>query len=115
MKKEVFVIFFKQTYIFLPLIYIGFSLIGDDNYSLVSEILYGLPFVLFGLYFIKKKNTSLILLATLYFIHIVYDFFNEDLTNNIGVFYLYREFCMIYDFLVGIFLLFCFYGYKNKS
>ena len=106
--------FFRKTFIFLPLIYIGFSLIGEGNDSLFLEITYGLPFILFGIYFIKEKNSSLILVATLYFIHIIYDFLNEGLTNNIGVIYPYREFCITYDFLVGFFLLYCVYV-NNKS
>ena len=31
---------------------------------------------------------------------------HADLTNNIGVIYLYREICLVYDFLVGVFLLY---------
>ncbi len=77
---------FRTTFIFLPLIYIGFSFLGEDNYSLPLEILYGLPFILFGVYFIKEKNSSIVLLAALYLIHIAYDCFSEDLTNNIEVF-----------------------------
>ena len=106
--------FFRKTFIFLPLIYIGFSFVGEGNDSLFLEIIYGLPFIFFGIYFIKEKNSSLILIATLYFIHILYDFYNEGLTNNIGVIYPYREFCMIYDLLVGTFLLYCVY-LNNKS
>ena len=39
----------------------------------------------------------------------------EDLTNNVGVIYLYREFCIIYDLLVGVFLLYSSYTYESKS
>ena len=106
---------FRKTFIFLPLIYIGFSLIGEGNNSLHLEILYGLPFILFGIYFIKEKNVSLILVASLYFIHIAYDYYNEDLTNNIGVIYPYRQFCTVYDLLVGIFLLYCALRFNKKS
>jgi len=106
---------FRKTFIFLPLIYIGFSLIGEGNDSLQLEIVYGLPFILFGIYFIKEKNSSLILLASLYFIHIIYDYFNEGLTNNIGVTYLYREICLVYDFLVGVFLLYYTFYLKNPK
>ena len=38
---------------------------------------------------------------------------NEELTNNIGVIFLYREFCILYDFIVGVFLLY--YSIKNKN
>ena len=107
--------FFRKTFIFLPLIYIGFSFVGEGNDSLFLEIIYGLPFIFFGIYFIKEKNSSLILIATLYFIHILYDFYNEGLTNNIGVIYTYREFCMIYDLLVGVVLLYSSYTYESKS
>ena len=41
--------------------------------------------------------------------------FSEDLTNNVGVIYLYREFCIIYDLLVGVFLLYSSYTYESKS
>ena len=98
---------FRNTFIFLPLIYIGFSLIGEGNNSLRFEVLYGLPFILFGVYFIKQKKASLILIASLYFIHIAYDYYNEDLTHNTGVIYPYRQFCSVYDLLVGSFLIFC--------
>ena len=37
----------------------GFSLIGEDNNSFHLELLYGLPFILFGLYFIKEKTSHL--------------------------------------------------------
>ena len=73
---------FRNTFIFLPLIYIGFSLIGEGNNSLHLEILYGIPFILFGIYFIRDKNVSLILISSLYLIHIAYDYYNEDLTNK---------------------------------
>ena len=112
--KQKLVDLFRKTFIFLPLIYVGFSLIGSDNNSLQLEIIYGLPFILFGLYFIKEKNSSLILIAALYFIHILYDYFNEDLTNNIGVIYPYRQICAVYDFVVGSFLLYYAF-YKNKK
>ena len=105
---------FRKTFIFLPLIYIGFSFIGEGNNSLHLEILYGIPFILFGLYFIKEKNASLILIALLYFIHFPYDYYNEDLTNNIGVIYPYRQFCSVYDLLVGSFLLYCAFCFENK-
>ncbi len=106
---------FRKTFVFLPLIYVGFSLIGEGNNSFQLEIIYGLPFILFGIYFIKEKNSSLILLASLYFIHIIYDYFNEGLTNNIGVTYLYREICLVYDFLVGVFLLYYTFYLKNPK
>ena len=106
---------FRKTFIFLPLIYIGFSLIGEGNDSLQLEILYGLPFILFGIYFIKEKNSSLVLIVSLYFIHILYDYYNEDLTNNIGVIYPYREFCSVYDFLVGCFLIYYTLRLKKES
>ena len=107
--------FFRKTFIFLPIIYIGFSLVGEDNSSLLLEVLYGIPFILFGLYFIIEKKSSPKLIAYLYLTHILYDFFSEDLTNNIGVIYLYREFCIIYDLLVGFFLLYSSYSYESKS
>ena len=106
---------FRMTFIFLPLIYIGFSFLGQDNHSLPLEILYGLPFILFGVYFIKEKNASIVLLGSLYLLHIVYDCFSEDLTNNIGVFYPYRQFCSVYDFLVGCFLLYYTFQVKNNT
>jgi len=105
--------FFKNTFIFLPLIYIAFSFTGKNNNSLVLEVLYGAPFILFGIYFLIKKNSSLVLLSLLYLAHFLYDYFNGHLTNNTGVIYLYREICLIYDFLVGVFLLYC--SYSNKS
>ena len=107
------VTFFRKTFIFLPLIYIGFSLIGDGNDSFYLELLYGTPFIIAGLYFLKYKNTSLKLLAVFYFLHIIHDYFNEELTNNIGVVFLYREFCILYDFIVGVFLLY--YSIKNSN
>ena len=110
---KLFANFFKNTFIFLPLIYIGFSLIGEGNNSLFLETLYGLPFLFFGIYFIVQKNPSLILVSFLYFIHIFYDFFNEELTNNDGVWYLYREFCIVYDLIVSFFLLY--YSYKKNN
>ena len=106
---------FQKTFIFLPLIYIGFSFIGEGNNSLHLEILYGIPFILFGVYFITEKNISFILIALLYFIHIVYDYYNEDLTNNIGVIYPYRQICSVYDFLVGCFLIYCAVYLNKKS
>ena len=47
--------FFIKTFIFLPLIYIGFSFVVEGNDSLFLEIIYGLPFIFFGIYFIKEK------------------------------------------------------------
>ena len=61
------VTFFRKTFIFLPLIYIGFSLIGAGNDSFYLELLYGTPFIIAGLYFLKYKNTSLKLLAAFLF------------------------------------------------
>ena len=112
---ETLINFFRKTFIFLPIIYIGFSLVGEENSSLLLEVLYGMPFILFGLYFIIQKKSSPKLIAYLYLTHILYDFFSEDLTNNIGVINLYREFCIIYDLLVGFFLLYSSYSYESKS
>ena len=106
---------FRTTFILLPLIYIGFSFLGEDNHSLPLEILYGFPFILFGVYFIKEKKSSIILLASLYLIHIAYDCFSEDLTNNIGVFYPYRQLCSVYDFLVGCFLFYYAFHVKKNA
>ena len=112
MKKSI--LFFRETFIFLPLIYIGFSFLGEGNSSLPLELLYGTPFIVAGLYFIKQKNVSLLLIAVFYFLHIIYDLYNEELTNNIGVIYLYREFCIVYDFLVGAFLTYCYFKFKKS-
>ena len=61
------------------------------------------------------NNPPLVLIASLYFIHILYDYYNEDLTNNIGVIYPYREFCSVYDFLVGCFLIYYTLRLKKES
>ena len=100
--------FFRRTFIFLPLIYIGFSFIGQNNNSFLLEVIYGTPFLLFGIYFVIKKNASLILISVLYFSHSVYDYFNGHLTNNIGVPSFYQEICLLYDLIVSLFLLYCF-------
>lgn len=100
--------FFRRTFIFLPLIYIGFSFIGQNNNSFLLEVIYGIPFLLFGIYFVIEKNASLILISVLYFSHLVYDYFNGHLTNNIGVPTFYQEICLLYDLMVSLFLLYCF-------
>ena len=105
--KSKLINFFRKTFIFLPLIYIGFSLIGKDNDSFLLELMCGIPFLLFGIYFIIEKNTSLILISILYFSHMVYDYLNGHITNNTGVPYLYQEICLLYDLVVSLFLLYC--------
>ena len=64
---------------------------------------------------LSKKNSSIVLLAALYLIHIAYDCFSEDLTNNIGVFYPYRQFCSVYDLLVGCFLFYYAFHVKKNT
>ena len=113
--KDKLISFFRKTYIFLPIIYIGFSFIGEENNSLYRELIYSIPFLIFGGLFRYKKNTPIWLISLLYFTHIIYDFFNFKLTHNIGVIEYYMELCIVYDFMVGLFLILTFVKEGEKQ
>ncbi|MEM7514868.1 MAG: hypothetical protein AAF388_28335 [Bacteroidota bacterium] len=107
--------FLQKTLYLLPVIYLVFSFLGNYEDSFLKELLYGLPFLLLGLYYQKVRPIPLLLFSFLYLSHAIYDFFSESLVHNTGVPFLYRELCILYDVLAAGVLLYAYFLQKREN
>ena len=69
--EKMIIKFLKNTFIFLPLIYFAGALLDSCDVFL-RDFIYGLPFLLVGIYFLIKENVGLLLLSSAYLFHVVF-------------------------------------------
>ena len=96
--------FLKNTFVLLPLIYfIGAFLHSYDVF--LRDLIYGLPFLLAGIYFLLKDSVSLSLLSSAYLFHVVFDVLYLYFIQDSYMIRFYEIICILYDFFAGLYLL----------
>ena len=102
--EQLIIKFLKNTFIFLPLIYFVGALI--DSYDVFArDFIYGLPFLLIGIYFLIKDDINLTLLSTAYLLHVIFDLLYLVLIEDSYMILFYEVICIFYDLFAGIYLL----------
>ena len=102
--EKMIIKFLKNTFVFLPLIYFAGALLDSCDVFL-RDFIYGLPFLLVGIYFLIKENVSLLLLSSAYLFHVVFDLLYFFFIEDSYMIPFYEIICIFYDFFAGLYLL----------
>lgn len=90
----------------LPGIYTCFALHAGEQAVVVTELLWGIPFVVAGLLFVfVSVRQSAVVVGMFWLLHGVYDLAHSQLFTNNGVPGWYPVFCFVVDAVVGLYLL----------
>ena len=90
----------------LPVYYMLFGVLAMDGTVILTEFLYGLPYILTGLLAWRiRSKAALLVVAIAWLSHGFYDFYHDILFMNPGVFSWYPAFCAIVDVTVAGYLL----------
>lgn len=90
----------------LPGIYALFALQAGDHAVGITEMIYGLPYVVAGLAFaFVSVRKSAVVVGVFWLLHGLYDLAHSQLITNIGVPGWYPIFCFVVDAVVGMYLL----------
>ena len=90
----------------LPVYYMLFGVLAMDGTIILTEFLYGLPFIITGLLAWRMRSkAALLVVAIAWLSHGFYDFYHDILFINPGVFTWYPAFCAIVDVTVAGYLL----------
>ena len=90
----------------LPVYYMLFGVLAMDGTIILTEFLYGLPYILTGLLAWRMRSkAALLVVAIAWLSHGFYDFYHDILFLNPGVFSWYPAFCAIVDVTVAGYLL----------
>ena len=101
--EQLIIKFLKNTFIFLPLIYFAGALI--DSYEVfIRDFIYGLPFLLIGIYFLVRVEVNLTLLSVAYLLHVIFDLLYLVLVEDSYMIPFYEVICIFYDLFAGIYL-----------
>jgi len=101
-----------------PLFYLGFALYANDMQAFFHEFLFAAPFFLLcGLCAMNTERlhspSIMLLLASGYILHGVYDAIHHLFVTNHGVPNWWAEFCGTIDILIGLYLLYFAYTLNN--
>ncbi|NQD38590.1 hypothetical protein HPT27_16320 [Permianibacter sp. IMCC34836] len=90
----------------LPSLYASFALYAGAPAIGVTEMLYGIPYVVAGLVFATVSiRHSAVVVGALWIAHGLYDLVHDRLITNAGVPDGYPVFCFTVDVIVGAYLL----------
>lgn len=90
----------------LPGLYAFFALRAGEQTVAVTEMIYGLPYVVAGLVFaLVSVHQSARIVGIFWLLHGVYDLVHGQLITNAGVPEGYPIFCFVVDAVVGAYLL----------
>lgn len=90
----------------LPSLYAAFALHAGEPAVGGTEMLYGVPFVVAGLYFaMVSAGHSALVVGAFWLLHALYDLTHPRFFVNIGVPDWYPVFCFSVDAVVGAYLL----------
>ena len=90
----------------LPVYYMLFGVFAMDGTVILTEFLYGLPYILTGLLAWRiRSKAALLVVAIAWLSHGFYDFYHDILFINPGVFSWYPAFCAIVYVTVAGYLL----------
>lgn len=99
-----------------PAYYCVFAIYASDYDALAMEFLVGITFLLIAYTAYKLNNlVGLLILATGYIIHAVYDVIHESIFSNAGTPLWWPEFCGAVDFLIGVYLLYFAFSIKTRK
>ena len=102
--EQLIIKFLKNTFIFLPLIYFAGALI-DSCEVFIRDFIYGLPFLLIGIYFLVRVEVNLTFLSVTYLLHVIFDLLYLVLVEDSYMIPFYEVICIFYDLFAGIYLL----------
>jgi hypothetical protein len=92
--------------IVLPSLYASFALRADQPAVGVTEMIYGIPFVVAGLLFaFASIRRSAVVVGAFWILHGLYDLAHGRLVTNPGVPAWYPVWCCAVDIVVGAYLL----------
>ena len=90
----------------LPVYYMLFGMLAMDGTVILTEFLYGLPYILTGLLAWRMRSkAALLVVAMACLSHGFYDFYHDILFINPGVLSWYPAFCAIIDVTMAGYLL----------
>ena len=90
----------------LPSLYASFALQAGEQAVGVKEMLYGVPFVVAGLFFaFVSVRQSAVVVGLFWLLHGLYDLVHSQFITNTGVPDWYPTFCFVVDAVVGSYLL----------
>lgn len=90
----------------LPGIYTFFALYAGEQAVGVTEMIYGVPYVIAGLFFaFVSVRRSAVVVGIFWLVHGLYDLAHGQLFINPGVPGWYPVFCFVVDAVVGAYLL----------
>ncbi|NRB38232.1 MAG: hypothetical protein HRU20_07145 [Pseudomonadales bacterium] len=91
---------------FLPLIYVGFALYGNDANALKMELIVGLPFFIVAIICaFKGLKYSAYLMAAGWLLHGLFDAVHPLLIDNAGTPLWWPAFCGAVDIVIGFYLI----------
>lgn len=99
-----------------PVYYWVFAVYGSDYAALINELAIGVGFlaVAYATYRLHSF-IGLLLLATGYMMHAVYDVAHNSLFKNSGTPLWWPEFCGAVDMLIGLYLVFFAFSMKSRT
>lgn len=90
----------------LPGIYTGFALHAGDSPAVLKEMIYGIPYLVAGLFFaMVGVRRSAVVVGWFWLLHGMYDLAHDQLISNPGVPGWYAVFCFVVDVVVGAYVL----------
>lgn len=90
----------------LPGLYASFALRAGVLDVGVKELIYGIPFIIAGLFFaFVSVRQSAVVVGAFWLLHGVYDLVHSQLFTNPGVLAWYPVFCFVVDIVVGLYVL----------
>ncbi len=99
--------FYAFALLTLPTIYMGFGYFSSSEGVVLRELLYGLPIYVAGLIALFVNfRLAMIICASFWLIHGVYDLSHDWFFINDGVFSWYPMFCASVDAAMGAYLFF---------
>jgi uncharacterized protein DUF6010 len=90
----------------LPSLYASFALHAGEQTLGVREMIYGIPYVVAGLFFaFVSVRQSAVVVGALWILHGLYDLIHSRLITNPGVPDWYPVFCFSVDIVIGAYVL----------
>jgi hypothetical protein len=90
----------------LPSLYASFALAAGQQAVAVTEMTYGLPYLIAGVFFtFVGVRHSAVVVGTFWLLHGLFDLAHDQFFTNPGVPVWYPVFCFVVDAVVGAYLL----------
>ncbi len=98
---------FALTLVILPIVYMLFALWAGHQSALLHEFLWGIPFFGAGIacFYLGLRKTGYIV-AAMWFLHLLYDVFHDQLFTNAGVPGWYPALCAGFDLVIILYIVY---------